>query len=130
MKIVVHWIPRVIAIMAILFVSLFALDSFEPDLTMKQQITGFLIHLIPSVILIVMLAIAWRYRFTGGVLFMVVGIAMSMFLFIMNFQRTQSVWVTFGIMAAIGLPFFISGVLFVVDHFFGDNNQVNSQESK
>ncbi|HLO90522.1 MAG TPA: hypothetical protein VK172_05090 [Lentimicrobium sp.] len=130
MKKAIHWIPRVLTIIAILFVSVFALDSFAPELTLKQQILGFLIHLIPSFILLVLLIVAWKYRFAGGVIFIAIGIAMSMFLFIMNFNRNPDLWVTLGIMASIGFPFFISGILFVVDHFFGEGNKVNSQESK
>lgn len=130
MKKALHWVPRILTILAILFVSMFALDAFDPGMTLQEQITGFLIHLIPSFILVILLAIAWRYRFAGGVIFMSLGIAISMFLFILNFSKNPNLWMTLGIMASIGFPFFISGVLFVVDHFFGENNKVNSQEPK
>ena len=49
---VYHWLPRILCILSILFISMFALDAFAPNLTIWQQITDFLIHLIPSFILL------------------------------------------------------------------------------
>jgi hypothetical protein len=49
---VIYWLPRILCILAILFISVFALDAFDPELSIWQQIVGFLIHLIPSFILI------------------------------------------------------------------------------
>jgi len=59
---ILHWTPRIICILAILFISMFAIDSFAPDLTIWQQLGGFLIHLIPSFILIAILIIAWKWK--------------------------------------------------------------------
>ena len=47
------WIPRVLAIMFILFISVFALDAFSGKVPFIKEFVGFLIHLIPSFILIV-----------------------------------------------------------------------------
>ena len=68
-----HWLPRIICILAILFVSMFALDSFSPDLTLWQQIVGFLIHLIPSYILIALLLVAWKWEYVGGIVYTIFG---------------------------------------------------------
>ena len=54
---VFHWLPRIICILAILFVSLFAADAFSPELTIWQQLGAFIMHLIPSFILIAFLII-------------------------------------------------------------------------
>jgi hypothetical protein len=61
-----YWLPRVLCILAILFISLFALDSFSPELTFWQQIAAFLMHLIPSFILTALLLIAWKWEYIGG----------------------------------------------------------------
>ncbi len=45
---ILYWAPRILCIMAILFISMFALDSFEPGLNIWQQIGAFLIPLIPT----------------------------------------------------------------------------------
>ena len=59
---VLHWLPRIICILAILFVSMLALDSFAPGLTIWQQLGAFLMHLIPSFVLLVFLVIAWKWE--------------------------------------------------------------------
>lgn len=53
-----HWLPRILCILAILFISMFALDSFEKGLSIGQQSAQFLKHLIPSLILTAFLIIA------------------------------------------------------------------------
>ena len=87
---VLCWIPRILVILAILFLSLFALDSFSPQLTFWQNITSFLIHLIPSFILTGILIFAWKHEKTGGIIFTIFGLAFSIFIFIINFRRTSS----------------------------------------
>ena len=69
-----YWMPRIICIIAILFISLFALDAFSPELSFWQQIGGFLMHLIPSFILLAILVLAWKKEFIGGILFMIIGL--------------------------------------------------------
>ena len=55
----IFWLPRIICIIAILFISVFALDAFQPELTVWQQIQAFAMHLIPSFVLLLILIIAW-----------------------------------------------------------------------
>jgi len=61
-----HWLPRILGIMVILFISIFALDAFEPERTLWQQLGTLLIHLVPSFILLGILLIAWKWEFIGG----------------------------------------------------------------
>lgn len=114
---VFYWMPRIICILAILFVSMFAADAFGPGLTVWQQISGFLIHLIPSFILLAILVIAWKWEFIGGIIFSVIGIGLSPFLFIHNYRMNQSFWMSFGIILMITFPFLIVGILFLVSHY-------------
>ncbi|MCJ7467949.1 MAG: hypothetical protein MUO53_14805 [Maribacter sp.] len=72
-KTVLYWLPRILGILAILFISLFAMDSFGPRLTFWQQLGGFLMHLIPSFLLLALLLVAWKWEYLGGVLFIIVG---------------------------------------------------------
>jgi hypothetical protein len=112
-----HWIPRALCILAILFVSMFALDSFAPGLTVWEQIGAFLMHLIPSFILIAILAVAWRWEKIGGIILMVVGLGFSPSVFLLNYHRTGSVWIALGIVAVINLPFVIVGGLFILSNY-------------
>ncbi len=114
-KSLLFWAPRILCILAILFVSVFALDSFTPQLPVGQQILAFLIHLIPSGILMVLLFIAWKWEFVGGVLFTVVGTIFSYFVFKMNFNRTYHDFPgSFLITLFIAFPFVVVGILFIV----------------
>ena len=114
---VIHWAPRILCILAILFISIFALDAFDPDLTIGQQIIGFLIHLIPSFILLIVCVIAWKNELFGGVIFAIIGIALSPFVYSKNYNMNHSVSMSLGIIAAITLPFIIVGALFIINHF-------------
>ena len=114
---VFHWLPRIICILAILFVSLFALDAFAPELTIWQQIGAFLIHLIPSFILLALLIIAWKWEFIGGIIFTIIGLGLSPFVFVHNYKMNESIWMSLGIILTITIPFVFVGVLFIVSHF-------------
>jgi len=107
-----HWLPRVICIIAILFISLFAADSFAPELTFWQQIGGFLIHLIPSFVLLGILIIAWKWELFGSIAFGLIGLIMIPIIYGINYKMNHSVWISLGIVCAIALPFFIIGILF------------------
>ena len=114
---VLHWLPRVICILAILFVSMFALDAFSPNLTIWQQILAFIIHLVPSLILLIVLLIAWKWELVGGIIFIVIGLSLSPFIFFHNYKMNHSIWISLGIISIITLPFIIAGILFVISHF-------------
>lgn len=113
---VFHWLPRIICLLAILFVSLFAADAFAPELTIWQQIGAFIIHLIPSFILLAFLVIAWKWEYVGGLIFLIIGIVLSPIVFMHNYNMNNSVWISLGIILSITIPFVIVGVLFLVSH--------------
>lgn len=127
-----HWLPRIICILAILFVSMFAFDAFAPDLTIWQQFGDFLIHLIPSYILIAFLVIAWKWEFIGGIIFMMLGLGLSPFIFMLNHSRNQfSIGVSLGIVMMITLPFILTGILFIINYFLNKKEcQKNQSEQK
>lgn len=115
---VFHWLPRIICILAILFVSIFALDAFAPGLTIWQQLGAFFMHLIPSFVLLAFLIVAWKWEFIGGILFTIIGIGMSPFVFLLNLNRNHfSVWQSISIVMVITFPFVIVGILFLVSYF-------------
>jgi hypothetical protein len=115
---VIYWLPRVICILAICFVSLFAFDVFSPRLTIWQQLFGLFLHLIPSFILITILAIAWKWEFLGGIIFTLIGMAMSPFIFLHNrnvnhFPVKECI---FDVLM-ITFPFIVVGILFLFSYF-------------
>lgn len=112
-----YWLPRILCILAILFVSLFALDAFSPELSIWQQIGGFLIHLIPSFILLALLILAWKREFIGGIIFIIIGLGLSPIVFSHNYRMNHSIFMSLGIILTITIPFAIVGVLFIISHF-------------
>ena len=111
-----HWTPRIMCILAILFISIFALDAFQADLTVWQQIGAFLMHLIPTFILIALLLVAWKWELIGGIIFIVIGLGFSPLVFIHNYGMNGSVWMSLGIIMSITIPFALVGVLFIISY--------------
>ena len=96
-----HQRPRALGIVSIAFLSLFAFDTFGGDAPWHQQLLGFLIHMIPSFVLMALLAFAWRFERIGGSLFMAAGL-------LPFFLLSNPVWVN----AILGAPFMLTGLLF------------------
>lgn len=109
-------IPRLLSICAIAFVSLFALDSFEHG-TLGEQILAFLLHMIPSFVLMIILAIAWKWELIGGILYILLGIVLSPFIFTHNYRMNHSIWISLEVIALITFPFILAGSLFVWSHY-------------
>jgi hypothetical protein len=113
-----YWLPRIICMLAILFVSLFAADAFQSNLSMGEQLADFAIHLIPSFILLGFLLIAWKWEFIGGIIFTVLGLVMTPVIFYHNYNVNHfSVTQCVGIISMITVPFMVVGVLFIISHF-------------
>ncbi|NTW24852.1 MAG: hypothetical protein HGA37_09145 [Lentimicrobium sp.] len=114
---VLYWIPRILCILAILFISMFALDAFEHGLSIWQQLADFVIHLIPSLILLVLLVIAWKRELAGGILFALIGLVFSPIIYLLNYNLNHSVWISLSIILMVTFPFILVGVLFIVSHY-------------
>jgi hypothetical protein len=70
----IHWAPRIAAILIIFFVSLFSLDVFDMEATPLEMLGGFLMHNIPSFIMIVLLIFAWQRPVVGFIAFLLAGV--------------------------------------------------------
>jgi cell division protein FtsW (lipid II flippase) len=94
----------------------FALDAFNPEKTIWQQIGDFLMHLVPSFVLIIFLIFAWKRELVGGIIFVLIGLGFSPFVFIHNYRMNHSIWLSLGIIAMITIPFVLVGILFMMSH--------------
>lgn len=86
--------------------SLFALDVFELELTGWQILASLFMHLLPTLFLILTLAIAWKMEKLGGWLFVALG---GYFLFIGGFA-----W---GAILVFTVPLWIIGSLYLIHHY-------------
>lgn len=101
-KRILYWLPRVLAIIFIMFISVFAFDVFgEP-----QWFLALLMHLIPSFIITLLTVIAWKHGIVGGWLFLATGLVMAMFFHSM----------------IIATPAIVIGVLFLMENHGGVNS--------
>jgi hypothetical protein len=111
-----HWIPRILCILAILFVGMFSLDSFDPKYTLGQQLFAFLRHNIPTLILIAILIVSWKWEMIGGIVFALIGVLTTPFIFTHNYKMNHSVGMSLSVVLMITFPFIVVGALFIISH--------------
>lgn len=98
----VLWAPRVAGIALCLFLSLFALDAFGPGKPLGQALPDFLVHLTPMLVLLGVVALAWRREWVGALVFVSLAVAYA------YMARQHPTWVL-----GIGLPLLLVGLLFL-----------------
>lgn len=124
---VLHWFPRILCIVEILFISLFALDAAAPGMTYWKQFGAYFMHLIPSFILLALLLVAWKWEYIGGIIFAIIGLGMSPVIFVLNYNRNQNIATSLGIILVITFPFIIIGILFIISHFMKKKSSLNKE---
>jgi len=106
-KTFLSWIPRIISILAIVFVVMFSLEVFGGNEPITKKLLAFLVHNIPALILIAALIIAWKRELIGGILFIVLFLAGCYFF--KSFAGNP------GSLIVIS-PFLLVGLLFIVSY--------------
>ena len=98
------WTPRILCLLFAVFLSLFALDVFDQGFGFWETVLALLMHLIPTGIVLVVLAVSWRWERIGAILFMALGI-----------WYLLTAWGRFhwSAYAVISGPLFLVGVLFL-----------------
>jgi prolipoprotein diacylglyceryltransferase len=115
---VLHWLPRILCILAILFISMFSFDAFAPGLTLWQQLGGFLIHNIPSFVLLAVLIVAWKWEKVGGIILTILGLGLCILVFLLNYKRNHfSVANSLLDTLMVAIPFVLAGILFILSHY-------------
>ena len=105
---IIRWLPRILSILFIVFISLFALDVFDEGNTLKEILPALSMHLLPALALIVITIIAWKKDLIGGFLFVILAI------FFTFFFNTYSNLVSFLLISG---PVFLTGALFLLNHY-------------
>ncbi|HMD13721.1 MAG TPA: hypothetical protein VKI62_03775 [Bacteroidota bacterium] len=75
MKNILFWSPRILSILFVAFISLFALDVFGEGHGFWQTLIDLLIHLIPTALGVIVVVLSWRRDLIGAVLFGASGLA-------------------------------------------------------
>ena len=98
------WIPRVLGILAGLFLGLFALDAFSEGKPFAQSLADFIIHLAPAAVLLAVVALAWRWAWVGAAAFIGLALAYAA----SNAGRPDWILTISGPLAIVGALFFWS----------------------
>jgi len=104
---IIHWAPRLAAILIIFFIGLFSLDVFEMQASPLELLGGFLIHNIPSIAMIVLLIFAWKRPVVGFVAFLTVAVLFAL-LFVRDIDALPS-------LLLFVLPLLLIAGLFYID---------------
>jgi hypothetical protein len=99
-------IARILGIVFAIFISIFALEAFSEDQSLGETLTAFFMQLIPTLIILVILWIAWKWPLPGGILFILVGISYII-------SANQGYLSTYLMIAG---PPILTGLLFVVGY--------------
>jgi hypothetical protein len=68
---ILRWSPRVLGLLIALFTGIFSFDAFEEGVPFWQSLLPFFMHLlVPTLLLLVGLALAWRWPLAGAVIFL------------------------------------------------------------
>ena len=102
----IFWAPRILTILFALFLSVFALDVFTETKGLFQILAALVMHLTPTLIVIVLLVLAWRWEFVGVVAFAALAIV---YIVVMWGRFPLSTYVVIsGPMLLISVLFFLS----------------------
>jgi len=71
---IIRWAPRVASIMIIFFLTLFSLDVFDGSASWLEMLGGFIMHSLPSIVLILLLIFAWKRPLVGFWAFLIFGV--------------------------------------------------------
>jgi len=70
----IYWFPRILSIVYLVFISIFALDAFGEGLKWWEMLVGFVMHMIPTFIGVIILMFAWKKELVGVILFAILGL--------------------------------------------------------
>lgn len=106
----IYWAPRILSILFIALLFAFSLDVFSPESGFWEQMLGFFIHNIPSLILLIFLIISWKYEIVGGVVFIAGGL---FYIFMISGRVEISTFFIWSL--TISGPAFLIGILFIIN---------------
>ena len=111
----IYWAPRVLAIMFIVFLSLFSLDVFDGNYGFWGTVLGLFMHNIPVFILTGILIIAWKYEIIGAIVFILAGLA---YMILTILSHAYGPWcLALAASLILAAPAFLIGILFFVGWF-------------
>ena len=91
---------RIVGVLTAVFIASFAFDVFAMNASLVQMLVGFAIHALPVLLLLVILALSWRWPLVSGLLFLAAALAPFFYL-------SNAPWVN----ALLAAPVALTGLL-------------------
>lgn len=107
----IFWVPRVLSMAFIAFISMFALDAFADAHGFWGILLALGVHLIPAFILTLCLVLAWRWEWVGAVLYGAAG--MSYVVWVLNLPLPAATKLNWTLI--IAAPAFALAALFLAN---------------
>lgn len=104
---IIHWAPRLAALLIVFFTGLFSLDVFGTGAPPLEVLGAFLLHNIPAIAMLVLLALAWKRPAVGFAAFLVIAAVFTL-LFVRDFY------------ALTNLVLFVLPMLLIASLFYAD----------
>jgi len=108
-NLIVSWILRGFLFLVAMFFMLFSFDVFSTDGTILQKLGEFFIHHLFTIVMLLILWLAWRHEHLARLLLIVMGVFMISF-----FGRPSGIQA--GTWMMINLPI-VSGILFLCNDY-------------
>jgi len=100
------WSPRILSIGFAIFLSLFALDVFNEVHGFWNTVLAFTVHLIPAMVIVAVLLVAWRWERIGAGLYVLGAVYYAVNMLHRNMNNWPAVM-------GISLPLMLIAVLFL-----------------
>lgn len=112
----IYYAPRILSIGFVAFISIFALDVFAEH-SGFEVILPLIMHLLPSIILLIVALVAWKYELVGAIIFL--GFAL-LYVMDVGFTRPLSWYL------AIIFPALLVGILYLIS-WIQKRNRINHE---
>jgi hypothetical protein len=111
-----YWAPRIMGILFVCFLALFSLDVFEEGRSAGEIAIGLLMHNIPSLVLLAVLIVSWKYEIVGGIVFTLAGLAYISLVIPRSSSADSIPWyIALSWSLTIAGPALITGILFFLN---------------
>ncbi len=101
---IAKWSARILPIVFGVFLIIFSLDAFGSG-RIAEQLEGFIIHNVPSMVIGILVFFAWKKDIIGGIGFLALGVLFTIF-----FHSYRDI-ISFSI---VSLPMLLAGGLFML----------------
>jgi hypothetical protein len=102
------WFPRIMLLIYAIFIVIFSSDVFGGQQIFITKLLDFLLHSIPTIVLLLILWLAWRKPMWGGLLIILVSLIFTVLF------KTYHILIQF---LMISICPFIIGLLFIIVHY-------------